>query len=442
MKLLKNFLSSKPLIMNRIRFLAFDFFKMKIVPPENTIGLLSELYNAYQTSFIHIRRPDNSIERKLQIDHMQKKLKSILYSRMKINQRKTFNLNAEEKERLRIISGPKVLHILSIMEIGGSQKIILDMFKLMNSNIQMKILTGKIAANTYFPDFPITVLNVSKKIEEFIRNENPDIIHFHFWGMDPWMKMVLDTIIPIKQELNFKLIENCNNPIPIYHHSAIDYYIFVSQFVIDIQNIPLPKEKCHVVYPGVNTNEFFFSRSKKDNSSAGMVYRVTNDKINRDTIELLIKICKEIPNILIYVIGDGPNLAHFIRRSLKESVRNQICFTGFISFDLLSEYYDTFRIYIAPVLHESYGVVVPYAMAKGNPIVANRVDCLEELLGSNEMLCNNEEEFIEKIKDILSSPNPIDKIIEDNRSRAENVFSISKMLRDYENIYFLLSKRC
>jgi len=380
---------------------------------------ISNLYGIFQTSFIHVREEDQSIKRQFQTSRFKKNLSSFLYSILRTTKVPAFNLTKHEKEKIRVATGPKVLHVIRKMEIGGSQKIAFDLLRFLGTQFQMKILTAKISSHITFPDFPIIVLKTPQGITNFLEHEKFDVIHIHFWGIDPWIKMFLDIAISKKAELKFKIIENCNNPLPIYFHEAIDFYVFVSDFVVGIQDAEVLSAKMQVVYPGVDTYEFCFTTKKVDRLSAGMVYRLTDDKI--------------------YVIGSGPNLYHFIRRSIKESVRDQIFFIGFVPFDKLSQYYDQFNVYLAPVVRESYGVVVPYAMAKGNSIVARNVDCLRELLGSKEYLCNTDEKFINDIKKVLEAGDTNRTLLMQNRARAEQRFSLKKMLADYENIYLRMT---
>jgi len=400
---------------------------------------ISNLYGIYQTSFIHVREKDQSIKRQFQTSRFKKNLSSFLYSILRTNKMLAFNLTKHKIKNKRVSKGPKVLHVIRKIEIGGSQKIAFDLVRFLGTQFQMKILTAKISSHITFPDLPIIVLKTFQEISNFLEQEKFDVIHIHFWGINPWIKMFIDIATSRKAELRFKIIENCNNPIPIYFHEAIDFYVFVSDFVVGIQDAQIPKNKIQVVYPGVDTDDFYFFTKKVDRLSAGMVYRLTDDKIGRDAIELLIKICKTIPNILIYVIGSGPNLYHFIRRSIKESVRDQLNFLGFVPFDQLSQYYDQFNVYIAPVVRESYGIVVPYAMAKGNYIVDRNVDCLKELLGSEEYLSNTDEKFINDIKKILEAEDSNRMLLMQNRARAEQIFSLNKMLADYKNIYLKMT---
>jgi glycosyltransferase involved in cell wall biosynthesis len=355
---------------------------------------------------------------------------------LRVTSKAAFRLSPEARRHvLRNEGKPYVLHVICNMEIGGSQKIILDLFERLSDRYRMKILTGHIPFYVRYPDLPIAVLNTDSAIRDFLRHERPDIIHVHYWGLEEWMQLCLDTACALKQEIGFKILENSNNPIQVAYHELVDHYAHVSRFVLDLQTAPIHMGKQSVVYPGVDADEFTFAPTRRDALTAGMVYRLTDDKINADTIEILIRICKTVPGLLIYVIGDGPNLRHFIDRARSEQVRPNIVFTGFVPYERLNEYYEAFNVFLAPVHHESYGVVVPYAMFKGNPVVAFQVDAIEELLPDPNLRVRTEEDFITTVSGVLQGTVATDEIVRHNRSHAERCFSLASALAAYDALY-------
>jgi glycosyltransferase involved in cell wall biosynthesis len=406
-----------------------------IRPDENKFKLRERIYNAFQTSFEHYRC-GNILKRRFLVRQFYKNVWLLIVQIVRVKPKVTFELTPNARHNiLKDSNKPYVLHVICNMEIGGSQKIILDIFERMTSRFKMKILTGHIPFYVNYHDLPITMINTSAEITAYLKAEKPDIIHFHFWGLDAWMKIFLDIALALKEEIGYMIIENSNNPIQAVYHTAIDHYVHVSQFVINIQTEPIQSDKNSVIYPGVDMEEFKFKEFRNDLRTAGMVFRLTNDKINKDTIDLLIKICRKIPDILIYVIGDGPNLKYFIKRSIQASVRNNICFTGFVAYKDLSRYYEKFNVFLAPVHHESYGVVVPYAMFKGNPIVAYNVGAIEELLTKENIIVNDEQSFINSVVDIIHGNLDTTAIILRNRQIAESRFTLNSMIKKYQDLY-------
>jgi len=90
---------------------------------------------------------------------------------------------------------------------------------------------------------------------------------------------------------------------------------------------------------------------------------------------------------------------------------------------------------------ESYGVVVPNAMAKNMPVVAYRRGALPEILGKTNSLVNTSNEMVEELIYLLDHPKVARKIASGGRKRATEIFSYDKMIRDYDQLYLDLLKR-
>jgi glycosyltransferase involved in cell wall biosynthesis len=322
------------------------------------------------------------------------------------------------------------------MEIGGSQKIILDLIERLSDRFEHRILTGLVPTYVTYEGYPLSVANTQPAISRLLEQFQPDVVHMHYWGMDDWMSQAVAEVKRFKRDRGTFFIQNSNNPIQVYFDEAIDSYVHVSRFVSQIQEKPIPEEKNTVIYPGVDPSEFGFCENRSDYRSIGMVYRLTDDKISRHTIEILIELVKRLPDRIVTIIGDGPNLAHFMRRTREANVRANFHFTGFVRYDQLSSLYEKFDVFLAPVYHESYGVVTPYAMFKGNPVVSYRTDAMPELLGDDSFLVerDNINQIVECLKR-LEDPETRQAAVRQNLDRAMKLFSLDSMLESYSRLY-------
>lgn len=330
---------------------------------------------------------------------------------------------------------PRVLHIISNIEIGGSQKIVFD------------IANG-------IPEFVADILDLSTKkyfdgqarkfidfrsAEDAMRLINhirPSIGHIHYYGDYFHMHAYLDVFL--RSVTQVKWIENANNPIPIYPHRNINQFVYVSNYCRSIQRKKYLRNTDTVVYPGVDMRQYKKKTqiNEKMVKNIGFVYRLGEDKIGRNTIELIIKIIKQGgSNFQAHIVGNGVNFFHYIKRVNEEQIRNQIKFYGSVNYSDLPMVYDSFDVFIAPVHTESYGVVVPYAMAKGIPVVANNIGALPEILGSCGYLCDTEKEFIERVIWIANNTSEYDRMRQVSHERIKRKFSLDVMLRSYLKIY-------
>ena len=395
---------------------------------------LNEITYCYETSYVHHKSAD------FRKQYIRFDVNRYIKNLWRLFKRRLFGVSyihfEVSKQTLNLpLNRPRVLHIIRNLAFGGSQKIVFDLVSFLSNKYHQAVLTGYIPRLCSYSGLEYMVSNSTKEIRDYLYDFSPHIVHIHYWELDEWMKDVIDILRELKTSLKFKIIENCNNPIPPFDCDEIDKYIFVSNFVRNLQQPPQPSNKTAIIYPGVNMEEFNFNINNKDPYTIGMVYRLTDDKISKDTIDILIKLCKEIPKLTIHIVGHGPNFRHYAKRCRKAGVRNQFIFPGVIEYSQLSKYYEKFHLYLAPVHSESYGVVVPYAMAKGVYVIAYDTQCLEELLGTKEYLSTSEQDLLFKVKRFMDPPCNDISIIKDNRKRAESLFSLEKMLMDYSKIY-------
>lgn len=92
------------------------------------------------------------------------------------------------------------------------------------------------------------------------------------------------------------------------------------------------------------------------------------------------EITKKIPHKLVIVGASGwknSDLAKEIN-SLPENIVNQIVFKGYIDNNQLIDLYQKADIFIAPSLHEGFGLIIAEAIACGTPVITSKRGAIEE----------------------------------------------------------------
>ena len=166
-----------------------------------------------------------------------------------------------------------------------------------------------------------------------------------------------------------------------------------------------------------------------------MVYRLEQDKLRADSIDLFIEVVKLRPRTAVYIIGGGSLLEPYIRRTIEAGVRTNFRFTGYVPYETLPQWYDQFSVFVAPVWTESFGQVTPFAMSKQLAVAGYRVGALSEILGSQELLGDTMEETARLIVDLLNDPGHKRKIGKLNEERARTMFSVEHMTDKYADLY-------
>ncbi|OGH15193.1 MAG: hypothetical protein A2860_04210 [Candidatus Levybacteria bacterium RIFCSPHIGHO2_01_FULL_37_33] len=347
--------------------------------------------------------------------------------------KKTNYIDIVEPSVKHISKKPRIVHLIVWLGgIGGAPRLILDLANGLKDKYDMEGITLSDDFYYKYSNFKVYHFSKPEKTLEFLLSNPPDILHTYYYG--DWKGFHRSFEMILKSKLPSAIIENLLVPIHIYRSSRINHYVYCSNYIREIQHRKFENET--VIYPGVNLKEFLPNKDiEKSPNSVGMVYRLWDDKIDQSTIEMFISLVKKRPSALVYVIGGGFNFHHYVERVRIEGVRNNFYFTGEIGYKDLPSWYDRFYIFVAPVHNESYGLVVPYAMAKNIPVVAYRRGVLPELLGGTNSIVNTSNEMVDKLIYLLDNPNIASKTSSGGRKRVSNLFSMDRMKEKYDALY-------
>jgi phosphatidylinositol alpha-mannosyltransferase len=98
-------------------------------------------------------------------------------------------------------------------------------------------------------------------------------------------------------------------------------------------------------------------------------------------LDALPEILRHYPKTLMLIVGDGPLLHHFQRKS--GALREHVRFVGRV----LEErpfYYGSCDLYLCPTTRASFGITLLEAMACGVPMVVSDITGFRELVGGGE----------------------------------------------------------
>jgi glycosyltransferase involved in cell wall biosynthesis len=326
---------------------------------------------------------------------------------------------------------PVVLHAIPSLEIGGSEKLALDIVEGLGHRFHMRVLTGQTVRHAAYEGFDLSIRTTSECLEDELRRRPPDLIHLHYWGDNRWTEDFLAALD--RAGYSIPVVGNMNNPIAPLLHPRISHHAFVSRYASDLE--PRPSGPSSVIYPGASPDAWRPAAAPpRPFPTMGMVYRLAACKLDIAAIDAMVEIVRRVPETRVLVPGGGPHLARFVDRVELAGVRANFHFLGWVPFRELPALYDRLDLYLAPVVAESFGIVVPYAMFKGVPVVAYRVGALPEILGEDRWLCTTREELVARaaaaLRDRVGSRRDAAALME----RAPR-FSLAAMLGSYEKLY-------
>lgn len=322
---------------------------------------------------------------------------------------------------------PLVLHVIDGVTVGGSQKITFDLVRRLGSRWDMQIVTSGVSGDD-FGNLPIVA--TGNDVERVL-GRRPALVHLHCWGRTPWIQRALAAIerccpgVPV--------LENMNNPGEAWHHPAVRHVAYVSRWLADGQREPGADHS--VVYPGVDTDAFTPAPELPRDEVLGLVYRLERDKLSEGAVDVLIDIARRRPRVRVVIVGTGSLFRPWVQRIRAAGVRDRFELLGRVPFDALPDIYRRFSLFIAPVHRESYGVVVPYALAMNIPVCGYRVGALPELVGDHGALADTPEALAALAAGLLADYPQRVALGARARARAVERFSEAAMIDAYDALY-------
>ena len=347
----------------------------------------------------------------------------------------------EPRQRRALASRPRILHAIGNVWVGGSTQIVVDLHNHLGHRFEMKVVTSALPAYGSHKGMSIDVVpkpNSHRLVRSIFSRFQPHILHVHYWGDvdEPWYK----TIFEIADEYGCPIVQNVNTPVAPFAGARVDRNVFVSHSVLDEFGSAVPAS---VIHPGIELDRFAPPAVIDPHAfdAIGMIYRLENDKLDKDAIELFLAIAERRPKTRISIIGDGSLFAHFRSRVEQEGRLSQFEFTGYVPYEELPAKFSRFRTFVAPVRQESFGQVVPFAMSAGLAVAGYNVGAIPEILGGAETLGATLAEAAQIVTALLDDPKRIAAIGERNRAIALERFSVEDMAIRYFHLYRDLAPR-
>lgn len=203
-----------------------------------------------------------------------------------------------------------------------------------------------------------------------------------------------------------------------------------------------------MVYHGVDTDLYKYKEKKEDYLL--WIGRLGKDKdqkgrfLDHKGVRWAIKLAEKTNSKLL--MGGNVEDMDFFNQDVKPHLSSRIKWISDTTFEqplkkkeVVSLMQNAKALLMMTQLEEAFGLVVAEAMSCGTPVIGFRKG------GVAEIIKNNETGFIVKPNDFNALQNALKKIDKikpkDCRERIENIFSLDKMMENYEAIYKDLIKK-
>ena len=127
----------------------------------------------------------------------------------------------------------------------------------------------------------------------------------------------------------------------------------------------------------------------------------------------------------LLIVGNGPYYEEIRSIVKKDNLDNDVIFTGPIPNDLVGLYYHVGDVFVNASKTETQGLTYVEALASSLPVLAKYDTNLDDIIINyeNGIFYNNEEEFIEKLKEITSNKDLRFKLKQNSRASVEKYSS-------------------
>jgi glycosyltransferase involved in cell wall biosynthesis len=206
----------------------------------------------------------------------------------------------------------------------------------------------------------------------------------------------------------------------------------------------LKDKMLEVIPPGVEIEVFkYVPPIKKDYFEIMTAGYLLRRKGIQHLIEAMPLILKEIKNVRLRIVGDGPFKNELMRLVKKLSLNDRVHFEGLVPRNEMAKYYANCDIYVQPSLSETFPSTIREAMSVGRPVIATKVGFVEEHIinGVNGFLVlrGDIEEMANKVLLLLGDENLRLEMGARAREYAERNFNWDKIVAMWYGVYSKLA---
>lgn len=112
----------------------------------------------------------------------------------------------------------------------------------------------------------------------------------------------------------------------------------------------------------------------------GVVGRLRWEKGQDILLDAMPEVIKAIPNVILLVVGDGPDRMSLELRAKSLGLASNIIWLGQLDYEEVIKLYTVMDVVIIPSRFEGFGLSAAEAMAEGCPVLASAVDGLAEVI--------------------------------------------------------------
>lgn len=363
------------------------------------------------------------------------------------------------------MSGPRVLHLIHHLHIGGAETLLAELLPCLAQagfDVQVGCLDSRGPLFDVLRERGVPAHFIGRRrgfdyaalrrLSVLLRALRVDILNTHsfsagFWGRiaaiparTPGVVTTVHTVAgwsqPLKQRLGNRLLQ-----------ARTDSIVAVSESVRrSLADQGAPARLLRVIHNGVNIERFGRAGSpavsrkrlgfRADVPLIGMIGRCSPEKGGARWVRAMAALARTCPDVGGVLIGDGPERPAWQALAAESGLSGRIRFVG--EQHDVAPWLSCLTVLVCPSLQESFGVVALEAQAAGVPVVAARADGFAEMLhhGQDALLvrAGDPAAVAEAVRALLESDALRRRLTAAGRSNAAR-FTIERTAEQYGALY-------
>ena len=349
----------------------------------------------------------------------------------------------------------KILHVISDLNIGGAQRLLIDLLPIQQKDHEVTLLVFRDA----YTEFTSITLKHGIRIVSLqanslydpriifrLRNEikTYDIIHAHLFHALYWTSLAS---IGLNANLVYTEHSTSNSRRGKWYFRYIEQFMYarynkviaISRETQESLMLWLKSSKDDsrfvCINNGIDTSRFAFSNpAHKANAEMIKLMMVSRFAPAKDQKTIIRALTHLDAHFLLDLVGDGDTMESVRQYALEQGVSDRVNFLGMRQD--IPELIASCDIGIQSSLWEGFGLTAVEFMAAGKPIIASRVPGLEQVVEGAGLLFEkgNDIELAAIINRLSTNEDEYNRVVEHCKIRAKE-YDISIMGKSYMNVY-------
>ena len=355
----------------------------------------------------------------------------------------------------------RVLHVIDSFDLGGAQTALLNLIRCTDRarfEPEVACMHGR---GVFWEDVaalgvPVHSLSPSKwlplyvwRLARLLATRRFDIVHCHLFGAN-WIAKPVAALLGVRVRINH---DQCNDR--LRHDSRLARWLdtvtnrlsthvcAVSKSTRDflVEREAMPETRVSVVYNGVDVARFTPAKADAHRIAGAPLVAGVGRLVAQKDFTLFLEVAAELArrnaDVRFVIAGTGPEEAALKARAAALGIAERVRFAGHVADP--REIYSAADVLLLTSRYEGTPLTVLEAMASGVPVVAPKLDGLEEIFvdGADSFLVRPgaRQQFADRVAELLASAELRARLSAAARAKVTASFSAKTMAVQVEAIY-------